>query len=1202
MTAQSANDTAQRSRLWLALWSPRWRALRRTFVIVAALVAFYTLVGFVGVPLLISHELRGRVAQALARPVTIARVRFNPYSLRLDLDGLAIANRDHPGPFVQIAHLRLVAAWSSITHLAPVIRQLTIERPIVAIVRRPQGFNFSDLIAAKAASAPAPRSYFRFAMANIELKDGSVSFDDQVLKSRHRIQQMQLGVPFIANLPSDLEVYVQPRLSMLVDGSPFGLTGKSKLFGASRDSIVNIKFQGLDLARFNAYVPPSAPLRLRQGSLSTDVRIDFAEHTPQMLVQVAGSVALDQLDLRTPTQAPLLALKHGELVLADVEPLAKIAHLGRVSLDGLEANLVLLPGGATNFGAPAASAPAAGGASASSTPAQFSLGDLALTNGTIDVTDKAAATPISLALRDMHLTLSNLDNSQSTPAAFDAGASLSSGGTLAAQGTIGLVTKKIAGHMALSRIDLAALNPLAQPYLSAGLASGSLDSQGDFTIALAPNHQISAQAISAQLSDIELRDPANGPSPLGWKRLSVSGAALDLLAHHVSVDRISLEQPQVSVRRQRDGKLSLAALVRMPAAQVPTASPQGPATTAAPAAAWQYKVGTVAISDGQAQVEDDSGPQPLRFALSALNLEVHDLTPDLSRPVPVMMAARVDKRGQIKASGTVAPSPLRANLRTQVHRLSLASEVNAYLTSQVNAKMSSAFVDETGTVSAKLERGRLHAAYQGDAALSDVRLVDQRGKTAFLEWGTLRARRMALKLGAKQPEVRIGELDLSRFFGQLMLDSKGRLSVRNLFVTAPAHPAPAAHGTRAEVAPARQIPARIGIDKIVFDRGRINWTDHFVRPNYSAALTDLHGTVGAVATDSTAHAPVRVQGHVNQSATILIDGEVSPLAPMAFVDLTAEASGINLPNLTPYSIKYTGYPIEQGTLSLKVHYLLDHLRLTAQNHIVINQLTFGPRVESATATNLPIRLAVALLKDPNGRIRVDVPISGSLADPEFSLTQALLNAFGNLITNAATAPFTLLASAFGGGNSKELSYIQFAPGSTQLSPQATDKLATLAKALEQRPSLNLSIGGRADPALDTEGARKALLEKRVRQAKIAYLLSKGRRLDRATIEVTPSEYNRYLTMAYKAAGFEKPRDFLGLVKSQPPAEMEKLLLEHTQVKPEDLLALANQRAGAVRHWLAAKVSPNRLLVTSPKLITPGSVPASEGTRVELALQ
>src|SRR5579875_2607265 len=1192
----TAANSGEHSLLRRLIWSQPWRRVRRALLIVAVLVVLYTLAGFVGIPLLIGHELRGRVARSLARPISIKHVRFNPYSLRLDLDRLAIANRAAPGQFVQIAHVRLVASWSSLTHLALVVRQLTIQRPQVAIVRGPHGFNFADLITPKAAPTPTSRSTFRFAMANIELEDGSVSFDDQVLNSRHHIEQMQLGIPFIANLPSDVEVYVQPRLAMLVDGSPFRLTGKSRLFGASRDSFVNLKWQNLDLIRFSPYLPPSIPLRLHQGSLSTDLQIDFAEHPPQMLVRVAGSIALDGLDLRTPTQVPLLALKHGAIVMTDVQPLEKIANLQKVTFDGLTANLTLLPGGATNLGA--LTAPSAAPAGTSSPPMRFSLDGLALPNATLQITDKAAATPVNLTLHDIHLSVSHLANTPSPAAPFDLGTSLSSGGTIAAQGTIGLAENKAAGHVTLTQIALAALSPLSQPYLSAGLADGSLDSQGDFTVAFGTSRQLRAQGFSARLSEVALRDPAHGPSPLRWKQLQVVGVALDLLAHRVSVDRVNLEQPQVSLHRQHDGKLNLAALVHLPAQAAPT-SPQGPATPSPPAATWQYRIGTAAISDGQAQVEDDSGPQPLRLALSALNLQLHDLTPDLSRPVPLNLTTTVDKRGQLKASGTVAPNPLRVDLRTQVRRLPLANEVNAYLTSLLNARVSSAFADESGTVVAKLERGHLHASYRGDASLADVRLIDSKGKITFLEWSTLRARRLAVMVGVGQPRARIGELELSRFFGQLMLDSQGRLSVRNLFATAPAAPAPATHSAAQT---GHQVPAHASIDKIVFDRGRINWTDHFIRPNYSAALTDLRGTVGAISTDSAAHAPVRVQGHINQSATISIDGQISPLAPMAFVDLTANADGVSLPNLSPYSVKYTGYPIEQGTLSLKVHYLLDHHKLTAQNHIVINQLTFGPQVESKSALNLPIRLAVALLKDPNGRIRVDVPISGSLSDPEFSLTQALLNAFGNLITKAATAPFSLLASAFNGGNSKELSYIQFAPGSTQLSSQAIDKLSTLAKALEQRPSLNLAIGGRADPTLDTEGARKALLDKRVRQAKIAYLLSKGRRVDRSSIEVSPSEYNRYLKMAYKAADFQKPRDFLGLEKSLPPAEMEKLLLEHTQVKPEDLLALANQRAAAVRHWLAAKVSPNRLLVTSPKLMTTGTLPPGEGTRVKLALE
>ena len=164
-----------------------------------------------------------------------------------------------------------------------------------------------------------------------------------------------------------------------------------------------------------------------------------------------------------------------------------------------------------------------------------------------------------------------------------------------------------------------------------------------------------------------------------------------------------------------------------------------------------------------------------------------------------------------------------------------------------------------------------------------------------------------------------------------------------------------------------------------------------------------------------------------------IKGKLNPLSKELFLDIVADAREIELSPMTPYSAKYVGYGIEKGKLSFNVKYKLDNRKLTAENKIILNQLTFGEKIESPTATKLPVLLAVALLKDRNGVIDVDLPISGSLDDPQFSVGGLVLRIVINLITKAVTAPFSLIASAFGGGGSgEELSYIEFANGRASL--------------------------------------------------------------------------------------------------------------------------------------------------------------------------
>ena len=130
---------------------------------------------------------------------------------------------------------------------------------------------------------------------------------------------------------------------------------------------------------------------------------------------------------------------------------------------------------------------------------------------------------------------------------------------------------------------------------------------------------------------------------------------------------------------------------------------------------------------------------------------------------------------------------------------------------------------------------------------------------------------------------------------------------------------------------------------------------------------------------------------------------------------------------TPYSGKYAGYAIEKGKLSVNVSYLISKGKLDSQNNIFIDQFNFGDRVESPQATKLPVRLAVALLKDRKGEIKLDLPVTGSLNDPKFSVWKIIVKIITNLIAKAATSPFALLGAAFGGG--EELSYMEFDYGS-----------------------------------------------------------------------------------------------------------------------------------------------------------------------------
>jgi Domain of Unknown Function (DUF748) len=356
------------------------------------------------------------------------------------------------------------------------------------------------------------------------------------------------------------------------------------------------------------------------------------------------------------------------------------------------------------------------------------------------------------------------------------------------------------------------------------------------------------------------------------------------------------------------------------------------------------------------------------------------------------------------------------------------------------------------------------------------------------------------------------------------------------------------------------------------------FSDRLIKPNYSADLTELTGKLSAfssvppVAGAAPNMADLELRGKAEGTAALEIVGKLNPLAKPLALDIKGKVRDLDLPPLSPYSIKYAGYGIKQGKLSVDVNYVVQpDGRLTAANKIVLKQLSFGDKVEGSQAS-LPVKLAVALLADRNGVIDLDLPISGSLNDPQFSLGPVILKAIGNVIVKAVTAPFSLLANALGGSGSSgavagdagggDMSTIAFAAGSATLAPEARARDGYKREQLTER----------------------LLAEKRRQQAK-AGVKEEIRDDEKQDEKEVAANDPALLKELYRRADMPKPRNVIGLVKGLPEAEMEQLLLADISVSEEAMRALAQQRGETVKNYLIAKrLPPDQLMLGVAKVL------------------
>jgi hypothetical protein len=1084
-----------------------------------ALVFFAYSVGmYFGVPFLVRHLAQVQGTVTLHRSIQTGAIKFNPYTLRLSIKNLNIAEPDSSSPFIQVGHVTVWLSWTSLPHLALVVKRLSVNRPVIRIERLARStFNFSDLIEGTASG----KSHFSFAVSNLLVRDGRIIFIDRVLKKDHLVDNIQLAIPFIANLPTDADTYVRPRVQMTVDGSPFSMIGKTKPFQGNFESALSLSLNHLDMSKFIAYVANELPVKLKQAYLTTTVSLDFVKLAQTSRLQIAGTLTLENVAVHDLSDLPLVELHQLKASITAFDPLANNLQISSIGVEALSSHLTIKHDGTTNltplfayFQRPHTSAvqpqftkngPASQAGVATAVPAHIplltplvassgttssgkpatpsssnrnpapslnpalhlSIASFQLVRGILEITSTKGQAQNVETLSSIQLQLNNVNTDSVTPASYGLSAELKSGGRLSASGTVGLSPLQVRARLALADLDLTALQKLAPPDMPAALKSGQLSVNGSFQATMANGFNLHAEPAQIALDSAELYKNDPGQNVMGCKHLAVDIKMFDLASHQFVVHDLHVDGMHLNALRDSHGNLNLSALISVPSLATKGTQKEAVQNTSSQ---WQYKVESLAIESADASFEDETYQKPFFLRVRPLNIGISDLTSDLTKPFAVNLDGAIAQRGTFKIAGDAIIHPFQARLRITAEHIPVTGWepliARALAPEQINVNITKGVMAINAQVLAQVRQQKLQTSAQGDVRLGQVNISDKLTRTSFLRWDELEIDQLKIRFGTSKPLLRARKITLSDFYAALILNADGRLNLAYI-VTRPGHPAVPI--TRPAVMPPDQgatnrAAADIAVGSLALHNGQVSFTDYFIKPHYSVFLTKLDGSIGAFGTDSIEPAEVRVTGKVNRTSPIQVTGLINPLAPMASLDIEGDAQQIELQPLTPYSTKYTGYPITGGTLTAEVHYALTNKKLVATNHLVLEQLTFGERVQSSSASNLPIRLAIAVLKDPQGRIDLRIPVSGSLSDPQFDLGHVIWNALENVIAKTVEAPFSILARAFG-SEKQDLSYVEFDPGRFNLSAASLNKLEKLTSVLSQRPELKLRISAQVDPRL-----------------------------------------------------------------------------------------------------------------------------------------
>jgi hypothetical protein len=616
--------------------------------------------------------------------------------------------------------------------------------------------------------------------------------------------------------------------------------------------------------------------------------------------------------------------------------------------------------------------------------------------------------------------------------------------------------------------------------------------------------------------------------------------------------------------------------------------------------------------------EDRQVTPSVSYTLEPLDVHVAGYGSAPDAPLDVSVSSTVNGTGKLNATAQVTSGSEAATAKLDVRGVDLVP-LQPYIAQRTAMTLLKGQVSSQMTIERK-EDGAMAAT--GTMRVMNLRTIDDQSKQDFIRWRDLRI--SDIRYASHPASLRVGRVVAWRPYARVIVFPDLTTNVREILGrgeagSAPAsgpgetqtgsasdnaagetderlarseHKGPERTVTVATAPRAPLIPVPVSIEDVEVVDGSAHYADNWIQPNFAVGIQTLNGTVSGLSSDPSSRAQVSLEGKVDRYAPVRISGEVNLLSAFSYSDIKLSFKGLEMATVNPYSGHFAGYKIDKGKLSVDLAYKVDNRQLTAEQHFVIDQLQLGERVESKDAVKLPVRLAVALLKDRNGVIDIGLPMKGNLDDPQFSLGPLIWKAVVNLLTKIVTAPFAALGHLFGGG--EQMNIIEFAPGSAELDAAAQDRLKGVSKSLTERPQLKLDVPAAFSPDLDRRSLAAARLNQQLTQSGHGRKRTEaGGPVDESVLS-NPEQHFHLLLAAYRSElkGAEIPVSVKSAneAKTKDPAilapairDLEAPLIQHIQVPDTDLQQLGSHRAQAIQDALAAGgVDSSRVFIVNQK--------------------
>lgn len=826
------------------------------------------------------------------------------------------------------------------------------------------------------------------------------------------------------------------------------------------------------------------------------------------------------------------------------------------------------------------------------------------------------------------------------------------------------------GDFTLENLSLARYAPLYRDLVRFEVRDGTVDVRLSYHVEHNDHTNIARLTnTSVTVKSLQLAEAGASGNALEVPQFSLTGLSADAFGRIAEIGSISTRDGRLAVRRNPDASVNLIELAKPSATATNTAGSVQVLLQSLTNVVelllrstnhWAGAVRQIQVENYAVRVEDFASARPVRLDLDQIQVDVRNVSNQPGSNLTAAIAMRWNSNGTIRTESSLSLIPLQAEVVLALDRVDLRA-LDPYLDPFVNLLIKRGEVGLDGR--ARLRPGAGEGAlpdvsFEGGIRVDNFSTMDGVLTEDFVEWKRLNLSGVSARL---QPlEVSVKEVALQDARARLVIASAQTNNLFAILRRAGPAPAPAVTATSSNAAPKKsssrkphlEIPTnliasaqaalpKITVGVVSLENVSLDYVDRSLPSAVALAVTEVRGSISGLSSEDLTRADVNITGKVDHTAPMEITGRINPLSRSEFTDLKVAFRGIELIPTSPYSGKFLGYRLNKGKLSLDLRYQLADGRIKGQNLVTLDQLMLGEKVESPEAIKLPIKLGIAILKDRNGRIDLDVPVEGTLGDPEFRLGRVITRALVNVLTKIVTSPFAALGAVFG-GKGEEVSFQDFAAGSSELQESGREKLKTVAAGLFERPGLQLEIEGTVDPVADGEALRRLKLRQQFRAKKWAGLRKSERsRLRPEQVELTPPEIDEYLKEAHAAAfsaeavaarataggappviasrpspaepsraGGPKPEEKgaaalmsekRGHISARlPAADLEGQLLALIQLSESDFAGLAAQRAGRVKEFIlqTGKVEPERVFLADK----PVAAQTAKASRVYLHLR